>query len=250
MKSNKLLKFGYGNAKLSKAIATFSLPAGWACPGAKTCLAFADRLTGKIIDGKSAEFRCFAATDETRPSVRSARWYNFDLLRKAKTKENMQRLIIESLPRGFNTFRIHVSGDFYSLEYLKAWLGVMLQTPSNKYYAYTKSLNVVKKYLDTDGEWPENFQVVASKGGAFDNLLPELEKAFNSRGLRLGNSTVVLHPEQAEALGLTVDHDDSLAMSGDEFALLIHGTQPKDSEAALAIKRLKAEKVKFSYSVN
>ena len=53
-----LLKFNFGgNAKLSKEIVTFSLPSGYSCPGAKDCLAKADRETGKIIDGKHQKFR-------------------------------------------------------------------------------------------------------------------------------------------------------------------------------------------------
>jgi hypothetical protein len=60
---------------------------------------------------------------------------------------------------------------------------------------------------------------------------------------------VVLHPEEAEALNLEIDHDDTHAIENENsFALLLHGTQPKDSVSGEALKRLKREKVKFSYS--
>src|SRR5947209_4467243 len=108
------LKFGRGNAKLAGEIYTFSLPAGHACPGALQCLAKADRQTGKLQDGASQLFRCFAAGDESRyPNVRRIRWHNFDLL-KGKTREGMSALILASLPGDAITVRLHVSGDFFS----------------------------------------------------------------------------------------------------------------------------------------
>jgi hypothetical protein len=41
--STSLLKFGIGNAKLGKAIHTFTLPSGYTCPGAEKCLSRFDR---------------------------------------------------------------------------------------------------------------------------------------------------------------------------------------------------------------
>src|SRR5690349_4793616 len=80
------LKFGNGNAKLPAGVMTFSLPAGWSCPFADKCLSKTDRDTGRVQDGRQTEFRCFAASDEQiRPSVRKARWHNFELLRGKST---------------------------------------------------------------------------------------------------------------------------------------------------------------------
>src|SRR5436305_556985 len=78
------LKFGRGNAKLDRAILTFSLPAGWSCPGARDCSAKAAREGGAVSDAARIAFRCFAASEEARyPSVRAARWHNLDALRAA-----------------------------------------------------------------------------------------------------------------------------------------------------------------------
>src|SRR6476660_1264572 len=118
------LRFGRGNAKLADDIYTFSLPAGHACPGAFRCMAKADRKTGKLQDGPSQSFRCFAAGDESRyPSVRKLRWHNFDLL-KGKTREEMATLILDSLPGEAKLVRLHVSGDFFSDGYFLAWMDV------------------------------------------------------------------------------------------------------------------------------
>ena len=86
-----LLKFGDPNAKLKKLakklklkLKTFSLPAGWTCPGAKDCLSKANRETGHIQDGPDTEWRCFAASGEARsPSLRKAVWHNFDLINQS-----------------------------------------------------------------------------------------------------------------------------------------------------------------------
>lgn len=85
------LKFGTPNAKLKKMtkelglrLVTFTLPAGYTCPGAKDCLSRADRKTGKVKDGKHTKFRCFMASAEARsPSLRNLVWHNLELIQKA-----------------------------------------------------------------------------------------------------------------------------------------------------------------------
>ena len=79
--SDQLLKFGHGNAKLPNTTMTFALPAGFTCPGALHCLSKADPITGRITDGPQTLFRCSAASEETRPTVRKARHHNWSLLR-------------------------------------------------------------------------------------------------------------------------------------------------------------------------
>jgi hypothetical protein len=59
-------------------------------------------------------------------------------------------------------------------------------------------------------------------------------------GLRYAR--VVLSEAEAATLSLEIDHDDSHAMrAGPSFALLIHGAQPKGSQAAQAIAALRAQ---------
>ena len=82
-------------------------------------------------------------------------------------------------------------------------------------------------------EWalPENLVLTASRGGKFDNLI-------DVAGWK--EAVVVYSEEEAEQLGLEIDHDDTHAAFGKEdFALLIHGTQPKGSAASIALQKLK-----------
>lgn len=233
----QLLKFQQGNAKLGKNIFTFSLPAGHACPFANECLSKADKLTGKLTDGPNTQFRCFAASAEAvYPNVRIARWHNFDLLKKLNSNESKD-LILASLPKKANIVRIHVSGDFFNESYFLAWLQVAKLRPTVLFYAYTKSLIYWVNYIK---DIPTNLVLNASEGG-------KLDAQINLHGLKFAK--VVYSPEQAEELGLLIDHTDEAAYKTKQsFALLIHGQQPKGSKASQSIKDLKARNIKFSYS--
>jgi hypothetical protein len=223
------LKFSKGNAKLGKNIFTFSLPSGFSCPHALDCLSKANRETGKITDGKVTQFRCFSASQEALyPTVRAQRWHNFDALKGFTNSSDMAGLILLSLPPKATMIRIHVGGDFFSQTYFDAWLKVADRNPHVTFYAYTKSLPYWVARL---GSIPSNLILTASRGGRKDELI-DLHKLREAR--------VVFSVEEAESLGLPLDHDDSHAYNhGGSFALLIHGTQPKGSKAASAKNALK-----------
>ena len=237
-----LLKFGEPNAKLKKLakklklkLKTFSLPAGHTCPGAKDCLSRADRITGKIKDGPATIFRCFAASGEARsPSLRKAVWHNFELIResllnswryKRNKVQTLADLIIDSLPK-CDIVRVHVGGDYFSKEYLEAWIEVAKRKPDVVFYSYSKSLTFMAEYA-----LPENLILTASRGGKYDELI-------DLHGWK--EAVVVYSEEEAAEKGLDIDHDDEHAAFGkDDFALLIHGTQPKGSMASQALQVIK-----------
>ena len=249
MNALKVLKFQVGNAKLISIedtdtgviriikIHTFSLPSGYSCPAANECLSKAHRVTGKITDGIDIQYRCFSASDEAKsPNARNARWHNFELLRRESTATMVER-IHHALPKVAEIVRIHVAGDFFNQRYFDAWRIVASYNPDTLFYGYTKSLNYWKNRIDSI---PSNLNLTASVGGRYDSIIDEL-------GLKY--SKVVYHPDEADKLGLEIDHDDSHAMYGTKpFALLLHGTQPAKSIAAVAKQRMVTENIKFSYS--
>ena len=51
--------------------------------------------------------------------------------------------MIDTIPRGVQ-FRIHVSGDFDSVDYVKRWQRIALARPDVTFYAYTRSWRIVK----------------------------------------------------------------------------------------------------------
>jgi hypothetical protein len=231
MTSSKKLSFGMGNAKLSLAIGTFSLPSGYSCPQANECLSKANQETGKITDGPNCRFRCFAASEEcVFKSVRISRWKNFELLRSIHSIEGMANLIQRSLPFGIGTIRVHPSGDFFGERYFLAWLNVALNNPSIVIYGYTKCLHFLVKYKK---DIPPNFRFVASKGGKLDHLISKHHLRY---------AEVVFSTEEARRKGLPIDHDDSEAINGKtSFCLTLHGTQAANSEAGIALSQLKKQ---------
>lgn len=235
------LKFGEPNDKLKKLtkklglkLKTFTLPAGYTCPGAKDCLSRADRATGKVTDGKETLFRCFMASAESRsPSLRKLVWHNLELI-NATLKDGgicaLANLIHDSLPEKFDIMRVHVGGDYFSHQYFVAWCMVAERNPDKVFYSYTKSLEHVAGVLV-----PDNLVLTASRGGKFDDMI-------DAAGWK--EAVVVYSEQEAKDKGLEIDHDDTHAAFGKEnFALLIHGTQPKGSMASKALQALKRKAV-------
>lgn len=78
---------------------------------------------------------------------------------------------------------------------------------------------------------PENLILTASRGGKYDELI-------DLHGWK--EALVVYSEQEAIDKGLEIDHDDSHAAYGKEnFALLLHGVQPKGSVAGEALKQIK-----------
>jgi len=74
-----------------------------------------------------------------------------------------------------------------------------------------------------------------------------MDHLINAQSLKVAE--VVFSLEEAEEKGLPIDHDESHAINNvGNFALLIHGTQPKGSKASDAMRNLKALGIKFAYS--
>jgi hypothetical protein len=235
-----MLHFSKGNAKLQKRL-IFSLPAGKTCPGALHCKSFAvvnDNGKRSIVDGKETIFRCFAASSEVQyDAVFNNRADNMQQIVDALQNGTAVDLINDSIQihrtKSIKLVRIHESGDFFSGAYLDAWIQVAERNPDLKFYAYTKSLQLFL-YL----KLPTNFYITASKGGKFDHLLDHFERY----------SVVVADEQEAESLGLSVDHDDSHCFGDKPFALLVHGTQPKGSKMGAAIRLRRSKGLHAGYN--
>jgi hypothetical protein len=215
-----VLTFGIGNTKLAHLGSTnFSLPAGYSCPFADICKSQVPRKGGSVKD--FGDVRCFQASLEMgRPNVRAARWRNFDLVKKAPAHK-VTNLILKSLRhheqsvRGIQMLRIHDSGDFFSQNYFDGWLDAVKRRPDIVFYAYTKAIPFWKARKD---KIPSNLRLIASRGGKADD---QIEDDFRQ-------AIIVSDMEQAIEQNLNVDVNEFLAIFGEgDFALLLHGTQPK-----------------------
>ena len=254
-----MLKFSKANAKIEalakvpelaqylegkRKVYSFDLLSGYSCPFASQCLSKATvQLDGKrkIKDGPKTEFRCFSASQEVQyTNVYNLRKANFDAIRKHPDSFDMCKAIVNAMPDNAGIVRIHVAGDFFNEKYFKAWMMVAHLCPSRLFYAYTKSL---KYWINNAERIPDNLILTASRGGRLDHLIDEHN---------LREAVVVYSEFSAQMKKLIIDHDDSHAarpsLKNDSFALLIHGTQPKGTEAANALQNLRRNKVKHSYS--
>lgn len=221
-----MLKFSFRNSKMielskmlglaRKQVACFDLPAGYSCPAANMCLSYANRITGKITDGKNSIFRCYAASNEAVfPSARALRWHNYTTL--LSSPDNMVSMIRDSLPDYITVLRIHSSGDFFSSEYFNAWVQVAKINSHVNFFGYTKIL----EYVDADK--PDNFRLVYSFGGKYDAELSGQPTAYVQ-----GSSPII------QGLPLScVDNpadDYNFVMNQVSFVLPLHGTQPKKNK--------------------
>ena len=239
-----VLGFSKANAKLEWPY--FSLPAGYTCPFATVCKNFPARWEGPIKGGKfkkpssweknvkagpKAEMMCYAARAQGQyPGANVQAFKNLDLIKKMKTKEKIADLIVKSMKYhnldNTDVLRIHEAGDFFNQEYFDAWVEVAKRLPKTLFYVYTVSLPY---YMARKNSLPNNFKVIASMDKNNEDFILDNDLRYS----RVVNST-----EEAKELGLPIDVDDSLAWgSDDNFALIIHGGQPKGSEAAKALKK-------------
>lgn len=172
-----------GNKKLAPNDRTkfliWNLPADITCP-------FSTPLCRRFCYAKKAE--------RMYKSVRESRAVN---LEDSKRDDFIPRMIAE-ISKNVNRktwqhkrvlFRIHESGDFYSVEYAKAWLEIATVFPKVQFLAYTKSLaffsglsfppNFVLRASVWDDTPTEELLRIQSKAYPTYTALPkeELEKA-------------------------------------------------------------------------
>ena len=108
--------------------------------------------------------------------------YRFPAVLAAHTR-NLQR-VVDDLPgwrddmiaelgarryRGGKWVRIHDAGDFFSDEYLEAWLEIARSVPDVMFYCYTREVERFRRLVEPAA--PANFLWVYSLGGKEDHLI-------------------------------------------------------------------------------
>ena len=150
---NIIGSFPIGNIKLHR-ILTFNLPAVLTCGGALECLSY-----------------CYALRAEKRfPNTAASRLRNLDMATSSDFPGILSRVVKLAEDKDVKIIRPHESGDFYGQKYLDDWIDLMINKPTIKFYAYTRSAN-----LDFSAA-PRNFNLLYSTGGKFDHLVPPLAR--------------------------------------------------------------------------
>ena len=104
----------------------FNLPAVSSCPFADSCksICYADKGTFKF------------------PNVQAKYNANYELTKD--TKLFIKTIHKELIKKRVEFVRIHSSGDFYSLKYLRSWIVLGVNNPHIVFYGYTKSIAFFK----------------------------------------------------------------------------------------------------------
>lgn len=222
------------NTKLKHMhVVTYNLPAGYTCPGAGVCRQWVHKHrkefpgTDSILKkADDAKFYCFAARlEHIRKNYQAMGWRNFDLLRAAKSKDQIVEILIRSIKvweeknGPIKVFRLSEGGDIFSQDFFDAWINVANMRSDILFYGYTTSIHFWEPNVS---RMPKNLRMTASLGGEHDEIV-------HKHGLR--NSVVAYSLDHAKKLGRPVDIDDSYAAFGDkDFALLVHGGAVKDNK--------------------
>ena len=241
--NKNLFKFGVNNTKLKNTI-TFSKSSGLTCPGANKCKAYADiNAQGKrsVKRFKDTEFTCYSATLEALyPSLYNLTRHNTSLLNEYIKKDDFNGLVEcfnvslnKKRSKNINLVRWNQSGDIYSRFELEALKKVCELNKDLMFYFYSKNLIL----YPSNRSIPNNMKITASYGGKYDYLI--------DRGYFKRFSKVVFSTNEAKILNLPIDVDDTHAYQdkgANGFALLLHGTQEKNTRASEALKEIKRNK--------
>lgn len=207
------------NKKTGKKIYSFDILSGRSCPYANECKAHVEIVEGKrkIKDGKDMKFRCFSASQEAVYSnVYKLRSENFNLLRSLKTESDITEGLLKAFPKNVGILRFHVAGDLFKKDQFLAYCNLAKENSKTKFYGYTKNLKV---WTENKDSMPNNFRIVASRGGRLDHMITE----YN-----LSESVVIDNEKEAKKIGYPIDYDDSHALRGVSSCLVIHGVQSKE----------------------
>ena len=186
-----------GNGKLrTEKIASFGLVAGVTCPGAGEC---------------NSNRYCYAQNGRyVMPDAMRVRIENFLSSEQSHFVSSMTTLL-RSLPKGWDTIRLHDSGDFYSQKYVDKWQNIISKNTSKFFYAYTKSLN-----LNLDAIMSlSNALIIQSEGGKYDHLIN-----FDKPHCKIFKS----EKELIDANYIDATQSDLRAIKSIKIGLVVHGT--------------------------
>lgn len=157
------LSFGEGNRKIGDVF-SFSLPSGITCPGQSAW----------------CQKHCnMQRLEKLRPNCRASYSRNFKL---SQNPEYFQKIVMGVLPRILPCMRIHVSGDFWSADYIQSWITICKAFPQTQFWAYTRSWTIpdLSPGLETLRAL-NNVQLFASTDPLMRHPPPDWRSAFVDR---------------------------------------------------------------------
>jgi hypothetical protein len=135
-------------------IANKSLEGKSTCPFAKGCL--------------GSDYKCYAQKGAYAwGNVKQAYNNRYHLTLQDNFVNIMNKAIQK---KKVDVLRLHDSGDFYSIKYLKKWVQIANDNKDVLFYAYTKSIPFFRKVTI-----PTNLKIIFSEGSKKDNLINTLK---------------------------------------------------------------------------
>ena len=111
----------HSNTKLGKLIWGWTIPALFTCPGATAlCKRLCYALKGFFFIG----------------NVKKSHERNYN---ESLSDDFVQIMNVDILRNFVRVARVHVGGDFYSVEYIHKWIKIVRANPNVLFYAYTRS---------------------------------------------------------------------------------------------------------------
>ena len=78
----------------------------------------------------------------------------------------VDKMVAELSKKRVDILRVHDSGDYYSMKYIKKWIAIAEAMPHIRFYSYTKSIPLFLHIT-----MPDNFDIIYSEGGTRDDLI-------------------------------------------------------------------------------
>lgn len=205
------------NAKIAKSskgeylIYNWGIPAYQSKTGLRTCPA-----AGTCAKGCYATQGAYAWSN-----VAQAYEYRLAVSQSATFVQSMQTELnraikLSAKKRKRLAIRIHDSGDFYSIDYIKRWFEVIQANPEVLFYAYTKQVKLFKAMQLV----PTNLVLIYSEGGLFDTQIRDTDR----------HSRVFINEAELIAAGYdNASADDTVAFTSTsgKIGLIYHGAKSK-----------------------
>lgn len=167
--NEKDLSLNPSGAKMKNhKLPSFSLLPGVTCPGKKECFGWCYAMGGHPMAWKYKN-----------SPTRAMQTRYLGLAERDDWNERMTERLAK-VPKD-RPFRIHVTGDFHSPEYVKKWTELIKEHPDRQFYAYTKSVSMPGM---SELEKLPNMTVRYSYGGTEDELIDPKKphcKVFDSK---------------------------------------------------------------------
>ena len=137
-----------GNSKTGKHVINFNFPIEYTCTHCCECYKNATCY---------AESGCYLFADNQAGYSENFNFY------KTSTKEEFCKALQIAIDYfGFSLFRYFTCGDIPDSDFLSIMVEMAINNPAVKFWSYTKKYEIVNKWIDKNGDLPENLTIVFS----------------------------------------------------------------------------------------